>query len=1061
MRFMVLGPIEVVSDGHAISLGGRKQRLVLAHLLRRHGTFVPTDVLVDDVWGDAPPDAVRSSLQSYVSHLRKELGPQRLEGQAGGYRLEVASHELDALEFEHARAAAHEMLERDPATASELLAEAIGGWRGGAYADLADERSLHGEIARLEDARLLAIEDRIEADLALGRHASLVGELEALTDAHPLREDLWRLHMLALVRSGRPAEALTTFHDARAVLAEELGVDPGHDLQQLHERILARDPMLDGPVAMSSRGTAGVIGNPFKGLRAFTERDAADFFGRAALVDELVSEIEGGATFVAIVGPSGSGKSSAMHAGLIPTLRGREGAWTFATMRPGAHPFTELGAALYRAAGRDGPPVDHLGEHETDLLGAALALLPDDSNLVLAIDQFEELFTVVDEPTRDRFLANLVSAAGEPGGRCRVVVTLRADFYDRPLAYPEFGRLLTSTVVNVLPLSPGELESAATGPATRLGMSFEPGLLAELIGDVSNQPNGLPLYQYALTELFDRREGTSLTRAAYATIGGVRHAVASRAEETFQGLDTERKEAARQLFLRLIGVGRDTETRRIVSVDELGSLDIDASVMEGAVEAFVGNRLLTRDRDPNASSPTVEVAHEALLTEWERLRGWIDDGRDELRTHAALIAAVDEWIAADRDPEYLLSGRRLVRFEQWRSATSLRLTRDERDYLDAAVERRDAQVKQLAAAASEQDARRRRARRRAFALGAGIAALLASIVAIVTVTGDPPPPSIVSVSYANPDDNQVEELFDQGITRAERDFSIEIDRMDLLLDPVTVFGDLAASDVDLALLGLDATVEAVQNPELLDPGTQYVTFQGGADELPSNVTKTEFAYEQSGFLAGVAAASTTDTGVVGYLGGWEDEQAFGLQRFRAGFEAGVRWLDPDVEILEAIIADHMPSDSNPWDAPQVAYDVAAEDLYGRGADVVFHAAGRSGEGVFRAAARLSEGDRRLWAIGVDNDQWQTAAPDERPFILTSIVIRWDVAAYTVIEDFLDGRLDTEVYRFSVADGAIGYARSGDALSPDVVDDLDRAITQLAGGEIQAPTTPTGELIDPT
>ncbi|MDH5312623.1 MAG: AfsR/SARP family transcriptional regulator, partial [Actinomycetota bacterium] len=217
MRFMVLGPIEVVSDGHAISLGGRKQRLVLAHLLRRHGTFVPTDVLVDDVWGDAPPDAVRSSLQSYVSHLRKELGPQRLEGQAGGYRLEVASHELDALEFEHARAAAHEMLERDPATASELLAEAIGGWRGGAYADLADERSLHGEIARLEDARLLAIEDRIEADLALGRHASLVGELEALTDAHPLREDLWRLHMLALVRSGRPAEALTTFHDARAV----------------------------------------------------------------------------------------------------------------------------------------------------------------------------------------------------------------------------------------------------------------------------------------------------------------------------------------------------------------------------------------------------------------------------------------------------------------------------------------------------------------------------------------------------------------------------------------------------------------------------------------------------------------------------------------------------------------------------------------------------------------------------------------------------------------------------------------------------------------------------
>ena len=329
-------------------------------------------------------------------------------------------------------------------------------------------------------------------------------------------------------------------------------------------------------------------------------------------------------------------------------------------MRPGAYPFTELEAALVRAV--DEPPVtiSLLWNPDSDLLRAVLRILPDDgSRMLLVIDQFEELFTLVDDDQRDAFLRGLIALATDPGGRSRVLVTLRADFYDRPLMHPAFGRLMTGHVVNVMPLAADELEAAALGPALGVGVTFERGLLAALIDEVSGQPNALPLFQYTLTELFDRRQESMLTRAAYAELGGIRGAVASRAEAIYQGLDPDQQEAARQLFLRLVTVGRDSETRRVVAASELITLDVDTVTMHGAVEAFVANRLLVRDRDAVSGALTLEVAHEALLSEWARLRRWIDDGRDDLRQHAAYVLAVDEWLTAGRDPDYLLAGGRL------------------------------------------------------------------------------------------------------------------------------------------------------------------------------------------------------------------------------------------------------------------------------------------------------------------------------------------------------------------------------------------------------------------
>jgi serine/threonine-protein kinase len=244
MEFRILGPLEVVGEDGPLRLGGPKPRIVLAHLVLRANHVVPVDVLVDEIWGEHLPENARNAVQTHVSRLRALLGDDRLEGRAPGYVLHVASGELDADRFDEAVRDARADLAEDPESAAAAFAAALSLWRGPALADLADDPSLAGEVARLEELRLSAIEDKLSAELALGRHARLSGELEALVREHPLRERIWGGLMLALYRSGRQADALDAFRRAREVLADELGIDPSHRLQRLHEQILAQDSAL-------------------------------------------------------------------------------------------------------------------------------------------------------------------------------------------------------------------------------------------------------------------------------------------------------------------------------------------------------------------------------------------------------------------------------------------------------------------------------------------------------------------------------------------------------------------------------------------------------------------------------------------------------------------------------------------------------------------------------------------------------------------------------------------------------------------------------------------------
>jgi YVTN family beta-propeller protein len=243
VEFRVLGPLEVAVGDHMLDLGGGKQRTLLAILALRAGRVVPVDALIDGLWGERPPATAAKSVQVYVSRLRKSLGESAIVTRAPGYLLDVAPEDVDLLRFERmVEEARHE----PPAAAAATLRAALELWRGPALADVQEEPYVRTEALRLEELRLGAVQARIEADLALGQDAQVIGELEGLVRAHPYREPFRRQLMLALYRSGRQTEALEVYRETRQALSDELGLEPGDDLRDLERRILAHDPALTG-----------------------------------------------------------------------------------------------------------------------------------------------------------------------------------------------------------------------------------------------------------------------------------------------------------------------------------------------------------------------------------------------------------------------------------------------------------------------------------------------------------------------------------------------------------------------------------------------------------------------------------------------------------------------------------------------------------------------------------------------------------------------------------------------------------------------------------------------
>jgi DNA-binding SARP family transcriptional activator/WD40 repeat protein len=1135
VEYRVLGPLAVSADGVASGLGGPKQRVVVAVLVAAAGRPVSVDTLLQALYGDDAAPRSRASLQTYVSNLRNLLGDVIVR-QGDAYLLDVATATVDAVEFEDAyRGATGLPVARDVAT---RLREALAMWRGHPYADVEAHGVLDGEVTRLGELRLSAIEARIDADLASGRHREVVAELDALTVEHPFREHLRAMHMIALYRSGRQAEALRAFGRTRDTLVEDLGVDPSPELRELERRILVQDRDLLGTVSpkvqrrvvlvadiddagwnapaerelafakresllasatgrdaglkLAPRGTAGyvvfaepiqairaaeavadertrvaidvgdveirdgepvgpplaraarlvavahpgqvvlssaahdaltdtgeagwaaeslgrfdivgldpgahlyqlvgngfradfpelcidrlpppvpdevarsvpgfelrgligggqlgevhrayqpsvgrevavrifgpgmvgdsqfvrrfetaaqrmtrvehprvvplldywrepnravmvsrlmtggdlteripadgmepadaltvfeavasgvafahrhgvvhgrirpenvlfdiadnayvadlgvdeictgivsfattaydaperlggalatpaadvyslgvlahhllggsapppdgplpvgadavghVVGratdpepgrrhqsvtelladlaealrvpidptamfvpsrNPYRGLKSFEQADADDFFGRDEVVAEMVAMLDR-APLLLVVGPSGIGKSSVVKAGLVPALSGGaitgSDRWLVTEMTPGGEPFDHLADALERVANVAlSDTVGELTASPAALDATVRRLVPRDTVVLIVIDQLEELFThTVDDAERRAFLRMIIELANQPDTTVRVVATLRADFFDRPLGYPGFADAVRGRTLAVGAMSVEELADAVRLPAAAVGVQLEPALVERISDEAAEQPGALPLVQHTMVELFDRRDTNTITVAAFENTGGLAGSIGRRAEAIHEALDDGARSATRRLFLHLVNVSDDHEdTRRRVRRTELDRGGVAADDLDTVLTEYGCHRLLTFDRDPITRTPTVELAHEALLTEWGRYRNWIDEARDDLLSQRRVETAAHEWLQAGSDPSFLYAGGRLELTESWAATSGADLTDNERRFLRASRVKVDRD-------------RAARTNRRRFIVGSLVAALV-------------------------------------------------------------------------------------------------------------------------------------------------------------------------------------------------------------------------------------------------------------------------------------------------------------------------------------------------
>ncbi|UUZ57700.1 nSTAND1 domain-containing NTPase [Nocardioides sp. B-3] len=570
MGIAVLGPLLVAGVGNV----SRRDRVVLAALAVRAGHPVRSEELIDALWGEHPPSSAHKILQGCVVRLRKALGPDAIETSSHGYLLALPPDQLDSQRFERMVVRARELLALGRADrAAYQLTEALGLWNGEAFSDLEEWPPAMREARRLHELRLEAEELRADALLRSGRHSEVLAEIRALVRAAPLREHRWVLQAHAQYRAGQQGEALRTLHQLKSVLATKLGVDPGPDVIALEGAILRRDAsLLSGSPAVASRSTC-----PYRGLRAFDVDDADRFFGRRADVDACLEALRR-TSLLALVGPSGSGKSSLMRAGLGAALRSR--GTPAVAITPGQRPVDALTAMAGAPAGT-----------------------------ALLIDQFEELFSLCDDPAqRQEFLRLLAAEA-----RARtVVIALRADHLADLSAYGDFVRLVERGLYIVGGLGEAGPAEAIEAPARQSGLVIEAGLVDLLVREVKDDPGALPLLSHVLLETWRRREGNTLTVAGYRASGGIHGAVAQSAEALYAKVAVDQRHTLRDTVLRLVAPGpqgepvRSRVPRRMVATD---------SDRDHLIEQLVAARLVTSD------DGVLEITHEALARAWPRLRG--------------------------------------------------------------------------------------------------------------------------------------------------------------------------------------------------------------------------------------------------------------------------------------------------------------------------------------------------------------------------------------------------------------------------------------------------------
>jgi hypothetical protein len=442
-------------------------------------------------------------------------------------------------------------------------------------------------------------------------------------------------------------------------------------------------------------------------LRVFDVDDAPFFFGREALVQWLLNElrpaVEGQQVnrFLAIMGSSGSGKSSVARAGLVAAVRRDDipasSRWPVAICRPGSDPLESLAVALSSAVnvGQGAPALAELiaefQKNEKTLHLISRQSLPENApakRLVVVVDQFEEVFTLCrKDELREALIRNLLYAAKVTQGQTLVILTMRADFYAKCAANAELAAAFSDHHVLVGPMTEDELRRAIERPAQLVGCELEAGLVDLLVQDVRHQPGALPLLQHALLELWHKRVGRRLTVKAYQEIGKLEGALQRRADATLKAFSPAEQELCRRTFLRLTQPGEGTEdTKRRASMQELLSLSGKSAAEEKIIQKLADASLLTTEGELSHEGAFVEVAHEALIRNWSQLRKWINEDRAGLRTRTRLTEAAREWKNSGCDTTYIYIGARLAVAKEWASAHAGELSAEEAEFLRCSLD---------------------------------------------------------------------------------------------------------------------------------------------------------------------------------------------------------------------------------------------------------------------------------------------------------------------------------------------------------------------------------------
>jgi WD40 repeat protein/DNA-binding SARP family transcriptional activator/energy-coupling factor transporter ATP-binding protein EcfA2 len=706
LALYLFGPPQLRRGAQLLKIDARKNIALLAFLAVT-GSSQSRETLCTLLWPDLEPRRAQNVLRRNLSTLNKTLKGQWLVVEQDIIRLDNETDIwCDVVDFRrlvyknqdhnHEQTTICDACLKDLAEAAALYHDnfmAGFGVRSSPNFDdwqLIETEKLSRELSYVLERLVIGYRERQEFDQA-------INYAQRWLAFDPLNEPAHRQLMLLYAEKGDRSAALGQYQICMRTLEKEIGVAPDSETTALYES-LRQDGKAYRKVwpEISITTPEPPPPSPYRGLFSFQEQDAPYFFGRESFTRNLYGVVQK-QPLVAVVGPSGSGKSSVVLAGLLPQIR-EQAKWLIVTFRPGSDPFLGIASALLPHLELDLSETDTLLETRKlakalqtgeilleEVITRVLDKSGEATRLLIVTDQFEELYTLCPEPEeRDNFLGVILAATEVQRFRhaptFSFVFTLRADFLEQALSFRPLADAIQDANLLLGPMFPEELRQSIEKPAEKMDVSFEPGLVERILDDVGQKPGNLPLLEFALAMLWEEQQYRVLTHHGYDAIGRVEGALTRHADQVFNSLDPNQQEAARRIFIQLVRPGEGTEdTRRIAQRGELS--DFDWSLVQQLADA----RLVVTDRDA-LGGEIVEIVHEALIINWSRFQQWMKEDRTFRAWQERVRSSMRQWQTTRQNEGALLRGVPLAEAEGWLAEKKGDLSEAECAYIQASID---------------------------------------------------------------------------------------------------------------------------------------------------------------------------------------------------------------------------------------------------------------------------------------------------------------------------------------------------------------------------------------